>query len=95
MLQITETGIVIDKLTDVHQRLTEGFKRIYGDDINLDADSPDGQMIGLFSQEIDNINQAIALIAQMLDPYKAIVMARTTRNVCRHCSPRGRLQLSQ
>lgn len=31
MLQITETGIVIDKLTDVHQRLTEGFKRIYGD----------------------------------------------------------------
>ncbi|EOE0523652.1 baseplate J/gp47 family protein [Providencia stuartii] len=72
MLQITETGIVIDKLTDVHQRLTEGFKRIYGDNINLDADSPDGQMIGLFSQEIDNINQAIALIAQMLDPYKAI-----------------------
>ncbi|EPC2527757.1 baseplate J/gp47 family protein [Providencia stuartii] len=72
MLQITETGIVIDKLTDVHQRLTEGFKRIYGDDINLDADSPDGQMIGLFSQEIDNINQAIALIAQMLDSYKAI-----------------------
>lgn len=72
MLQITETGIVIDKLTDVHQRLMEGFKRIYGDDINLDADSPDGQMIGLFSQEIDNINQAIALIAQMLDPYKAI-----------------------
>lgn len=71
MLQITETGIVIDRLADVHQRLSDGFKRIYGDDINLDADSPDGQMIGLFSQEIDNINQAIAMIAQMLDPYKA------------------------
>lgn len=63
MLQITDTGIVIDSLTDVHQRLTEGFKRIYGDDINLDADSPDGQMIGLFSQEIENINQAIAMVA--------------------------------
>ncbi|EPS6889523.1 baseplate J/gp47 family protein, partial [Providencia stuartii] len=72
MLQITDTGIVIDSLTDVHQRLTEGFKRIYGDDINLDADSPDGQMIGLFSQEIENINQAIAMVAQMLDPYKAM-----------------------
>ncbi|HEI8864213.1 TPA: baseplate J/gp47 family protein [Morganella morganii] len=71
MLQITETGIVIDRLADVHQRLSDGFKRIYGDDINLDSDSPDGQMIGLFSQEIDNINQAIAMIAQMLDPYKA------------------------
>ena len=71
MLQITETGIVIDSLTAVHQRLTEGFKRIYGDDINLDADSPDGQMVGLFSQEIENINQAIAMVVQMLDPYKA------------------------
>lgn len=29
-------------------------------------------MIGLFSKEIDNINQAIAMIAQMLDPYKAV-----------------------
>ncbi|HCM63353.1 MAG TPA: hypothetical protein DIT05_12530 [Morganella sp. (in: Bacteria)] len=71
MLQITETGIVIDRLADVHQRLTDGFKRIYGDDVNLDADSPDGQMIGLFSQEIDNINQAISMVVQMLDPYKA------------------------
>lgn len=71
MLQITETGIVIDSLLDVHKRLTDGFKRIYGDDISIDADSPDGQMIGLFSQEIDNINQALSMIAQMLDPYKA------------------------
>lgn len=71
MLQITDTGIVIDRLADVHQRLSDGFKRIYGDDINLDADSPDGQMIGLFSQEIDNINQAISMIVQMMDPYKA------------------------
>ncbi|OHT23307.1 baseplate J/gp47 family protein [Providencia stuartii] len=72
MLQITETGIVSDRLTHVHQRLTAGFKQIYGDDINLDADTPDGQMIGLFSKEIDNINQAIAMIVQMLDPYKAM-----------------------
>lgn len=71
MLQITETGIVIDSLSDVHKRLTDGFKRIYGDDISIDADSPDGQMIGLFSQEIGNINQALSMIAQMLDPYKA------------------------
>ncbi|OHY48214.1 hypothetical protein BBX45_11130 [Proteus mirabilis] len=71
MLQITETGIVIDSLSDVHKRLTDGFKRIYGDDISIDADSPDGQMIGLFSQEIDNINQALSMIAQMLDPYTA------------------------
>ncbi|PVZ86698.1 hypothetical protein C9426_14880 [Serratia sp. S1B] len=72
MLQVTNTGIIIDQLADVHQRLTEGFKRIYGEDINLDADTPDGQMIGLFSQEIANVNQAIAMIVQMLDPYKSV-----------------------
>ncbi|MDF7681176.1 baseplate J/gp47 family protein [Enterobacteriaceae bacterium ESL0689] len=71
MLRITDTGIIIDQLADVHQRLIEGFRRIYGDDINLDSDTPDGQMIGLFSQEIANVNQAIAMIVQMLDPYKA------------------------
>ncbi|MBD2785369.1 baseplate J/gp47 family protein [Xenorhabdus sp. DI] len=71
MLQITETGIVIDQLSDIHKRLEDGFQRIYGDDINLDVDSPDGQMIGLFSQELANINQVITFIAQMLDPYNA------------------------
>lgn len=71
MLQITDTGMVIEPLAAIHQRLTDGFRRIYGDDINIDADTPDGQMIGLFSQELANLNQAIAFMAQMLDPYQA------------------------
>ncbi|MDC9598930.1 baseplate J/gp47 family protein [Xenorhabdus anantnagensis] len=71
MLQITETGIVIEQLSAIHQRLETGFRRIYGEDINLDADSPDGQIVGLFSQELANINQVIAFIVQMLDPYNA------------------------
>ncbi|MBE7853899.1 hypothetical protein GC355_21995, partial [Yersinia pestis] len=71
MLQITDTGIIIDELTDIHRRLTDGFRQIYGDDINVDADTPDGQMIGLFSQEIANLNQMLAFIVQMLDPYQA------------------------
>ncbi|AWK44555.1 baseplate J/gp47 family protein [Photorhabdus temperata] len=71
MLKITKTGIVIDQLADIHQRLADGFKRIYGEDINLEADTPDGQMIGLFSQELANINQVIAFVGQMLDPYQS------------------------
>ncbi|MDE9495704.1 baseplate J/gp47 family protein [Xenorhabdus bovienii] len=71
MLQITDTGIVIEQLSVIHQRLEAGFRRIYGEDINLDADSPDGQIVGLFSQELANINQVIAVIVQMLDPYNA------------------------
>ncbi|WP_050747807.1 hypothetical protein [Sodalis glossinidius] len=71
MLQITDTGMVIEPLAAIHQRLTDGFRRIYGDDINIDADTPDGQMIGLFAQELANLNQAIAFMAQMLDPYQA------------------------
>ncbi|AOM40578.1 baseplate J/gp47 family protein [Xenorhabdus hominickii] len=71
MLQITDTGIVVEQLSVIHQRLEAGFRRIYGEDINLDADSPDGQIVGLFSQELANINQVIAVIVQMLDPYNA------------------------
>jgi len=71
MLQVTNKGIVIDRLDEIHSRLSDGFKRIYGDDINIDADTPDGQMIGLFSQSLADINKVIAFIHQMLDPYSA------------------------
>lgn len=71
MLRVTDTGITIDTLADIHARLADGFRRIYGDDIRIDSDTPDGQMIGLFAQELANIDQVLAFITQMLDPYQA------------------------
>ena len=71
MLQINEKGIQIDDLATIKNRLVDKFKSIYGEDINLDSDTPDGQLLGLFSQELANVHQAVSFIVQMLDPYQA------------------------
>lgn len=72
MLQVTDKGIVIDDFATINARLIEKFKQIYGNDVNLDSDTPDGQLLGLFSQELSNIHQAVSFIVQMLDPYQAV-----------------------
>lgn len=71
MLQVTDNGITIDSFDDIYDRLVASFKSIYGDDINLDSDTPDGQLLGLFAQELSNIHQSASFIVQMLDPYQA------------------------
>jgi len=71
MLQITEAGLVIERLNEIYARLATAFKDIYGQDINLEPDTPDGQMVGIFSQSLADINEVIAVVFQMLDPYQA------------------------
>lgn len=71
MLQITDKGVIVDDFDTIYRRLVEKFRAIYGHDVNLDSDTPDGQMLGLFAQELSDINQAVAFIVQMLDPYQA------------------------
>ncbi|MGG7074319.1 baseplate J/gp47 family protein [Campylobacter sp. 9BO] len=70
-MQITDKNIIIDELGEIKERLENGFKSIYGQDINLDHNTPDGQMIGLFSQCLAEVNQVLTFIVQMLDPYLA------------------------
>ncbi|WP_085248066.1 baseplate J/gp47 family protein [Gilliamella mensalis] len=71
MLQITDKGVEIDDLYTIQNRLVSKFKSIYGENVNLDSDTPDGQLLGFFSQELANIHQAVSFIIQMLDPYQA------------------------
>ena len=71
MLKMTEKGIEIDDFDTIYKRLVESFRAIYGQDVNLDSDTPDGQLLGLFSQELSDIHQAVTFIVQMLDPYQA------------------------
>lgn len=71
MLEISKDGIKIDSLDDIKERLENAFKSVYGQDVNLSSDTPDGQLIGIFSQELANIHSAVTFIVDMLDPYKA------------------------
>ncbi|RKS86920.1 putative phage protein gp47/JayE [Orbus hercynius] len=72
MLQITDKGISIDDFSTIYTRLVERFKQIYGNDVNLDSDTPDGQLLSLIAQELTHIYQAAAFAIQMLDPYQAV-----------------------
>lgn len=47
---ISGSGIQIDTLTETRQAIEQGYKDIYGEDINLDQNTPDGQLVGIQAQ---------------------------------------------
>lgn len=71
MLKITDKGITTETLPEIQARLESKFRAIYGQDINLDPSTPDGQWLGVISQELANCNEVISGIVRMLNPYTA------------------------
>lgn len=68
---IDATGLRLQSLTDIVTELENGFKSIYGADINLDANSPDSQMINLFAQAKIDILDTISQVYQSFSPSSA------------------------
>jgi uncharacterized phage protein gp47/JayE len=52
-------GLTVDSITDIITNLTTGMQGIYGSDINVDSNSPDGQLINLFAQTVADLNQLL------------------------------------
>lgn len=70
--RIATDGITIQSFQDIYDELEAGYKSIYGQDINLDSDSPDGQRVGIEAQaRLDLQSYALALYNQ-LDPDFAV-----------------------
>lgn len=60
--EINENGIVTDSVTTTVENLTTAFKDIYGDDISVAQNTPDGQLINIAAQaKTDTLELAIAL----------------------------------
>lgn len=68
MGQLTNAGYVPERLDEILLKLDQGFRAIYGDDINTDPDSPDGQMIGLIAQIKADLEELGEAIYRALDP---------------------------
>jgi len=68
---LDSSGLHTDSLTDIIAELEAGFRTIYGADINLDANSPDGQMINLFAQAKVDLLELIAQVYASFDPNQA------------------------
>lgn len=72
MLEINEKGLVIERLDSILSRFSDNLREIYGADTNLSPDTQDGQMIGIYSQGLADLNEAIAEVYAMSDPTKAV-----------------------
>lgn len=65
---IDENGIQISTLPETLTALTDGMKAIYGNDINVDQNSPDGQMLNIFAQVAQDIREFAVEIFNSFDP---------------------------
>jgi hypothetical protein len=58
--EINENGITVDSFNETYDNLVQNFKDIYGQDINLEQSTPDGQIIGIAAQaKTDTLELAV------------------------------------
>ena len=65
---LNQNGIQIKSLNEILTNLENGLKTIYGDDINLEQNSPDGQLVNIISQSIIDIKELIVDVYNSFNP---------------------------
>lgn len=70
--QLTPAGLQVATQAELVAQFTADFQSIYGADINLDPDSPDGQMMNIFIQAILDLEDLLVQIYNGMDPDQAI-----------------------
>ncbi|MDK9607120.1 baseplate J/gp47 family protein [Lelliottia wanjuensis] len=71
MGKLTPQGYVADQMDDIFDEFVKGLKGIYGDDILVDADDPDGEFAGILAQMRADVEGVILAIYQANDPDNA------------------------
>lgn len=51
---ITSTGLTVESQAEIIAALTAGYTTIYGSDINLDSNTPDGQMMNIYATALED-----------------------------------------
>lgn len=65
-------GLTLPTLNEIITFLENGFKTIYGNDINLNSNTPDGQLINILAQLQTDINEVITNLYNSLNPNLAV-----------------------
>lgn len=65
-------GLVTQSLDEIRADLTQKFQNIYGSNINLEQNSPDGQWLNILAQEKKDMLDLITTIYNNLDPDRVI-----------------------
>ena len=66
--QFTPDGIQVQTFQEIYDELAAGYRAIYGEDINLDPDSPDGQRVAIEAQLVLDSQSFGALEYNQRDP---------------------------
>ena len=72
MATFDATGLTIDTLDEIVVLLETGYRDIYGVDINLASNSPDGQLINLYAQANRDLQEVIRQVNAGFDIEQAI-----------------------
>ena len=69
---LDSTGLTVKTLTEISDELKDDFRDIYGSDINVDQNSPDGQMINIYAQGGVDYREQLTSIYNSFDPDNAV-----------------------
>lgn len=64
----TPNGLTVSTLNELVNQLENDFKTIYGNDINVGQNSPDGQLINIFAQGGTDCRELISQLYTSFDP---------------------------
>ena len=67
----TQNGLTVSTNLELISQLENDFRAIYGNDINLGQNSPDGQLLNIFAQGGTDIRELITQIYTSFDPDSA------------------------
>jgi len=67
-MEINQNGFKADSFIEILTRLSTELKNIYGQDINLDQDTPDGQLLGINTTVISDLQDLALYIYNAMDP---------------------------
>lgn len=70
--QITAAGLQTQTQAELVTQFTDAFEAIYGSDINLASDTPDGQMMMIFIQVVLDVLGLLTQIYNTFDPDNAV-----------------------
>ena len=71
MAEITTTGIIPTTLAEYITLLEDIFKSVFGDDFNVDPETPQGQLIGDIALSMSQSDDAHVITANALDIFRA------------------------
>lgn len=66
--EFTTEGLTIQTFQGIFDELAVGYRAIYGNDINLDPDSPDGQRVGIEAKSRLDLQSALLNLYNQIDP---------------------------